>query len=227
MTHRTATLIAALVLATLGGSMRADEPAPPRTYTRLAPGGRYLFVMLAPMPAEAEAQFAGTAADSIRALRLRYARSGLYANDGSAAPLWTVDWYAAGIDVSSDGVHLIRHGPWASATSDEALSFFADGRLLRSYRISELVDNERHLRHTVSHFFWEEESRFDDARSEYALTTVDGNRFVFDVRTGAIVSESRPGHIVELVRDAILAVLALALAAWLLVRRRRERPAPA
>ena len=73
----------------------------------------------------------------------------------------------------------------------EALSFFASGRLLRTYQIGELVDAPGQLPRSVSHFQWREEGRLDDARSEYTLRTLDGNRFVFDVRTGAVVSESR------------------------------------
>ena len=37
-----------------------------------------------------------------------------------------------------------------------------------------------------------ESDQFDDARLEYTLTTTDGNRFVFDARTGAMLSKFRP-----------------------------------
>src|SRR4051794_14359391 len=32
----------------------------------------------------------------------RYTRSGMYRNDGSGVPLWTVDWYATRVDPSPD-----------------------------------------------------------------------------------------------------------------------------
>ncbi|MFQ5932993.1 MAG: hypothetical protein ACE5MM_11350, partial [Nitrospiraceae bacterium] len=35
---------------------------------------------------------------------LDYPASGLYHNDGSTTQLWTVDWYAHNVDVSSDGI---------------------------------------------------------------------------------------------------------------------------
>ncbi|CAN0331210.1 unnamed protein product, partial [Phaeothamnion confervicola] len=122
----------------------------------------------------------------------------------TSKPLWTVDWYAHGVDVASDGVHIIRGGPWPYLPSDrpaptdealatEAVSFFASGRLVRTYSIGELVDRPDRLPRSVSHFLWIREANFDDERLEYTLATHDGNRFVFDARTGAIISRSRVG----------------------------------
>jgi hypothetical protein len=128
-----------------------------------------------------------------RGIRRAYSQSGMYRNDGSLVPLWTVDWYAFKVDIASDGVHLIRHGPWATFTHEEAISFFANGQLLRTHLIQELVDDDTKLRRSVSHFLWREDGRFDDAAFSYALKTKDGNRFVFDARTGEIVSAPRAG----------------------------------
>ena len=155
-----------------------------------------------------------------------YTLSGLYRDDGSAEPLWTVNWYAHGVEVASDGVHLVRHGPFAASTDQEALSFFADGRLLRTYLIRELVDNPLLLKRTASHFFWQKDGRFEDPRLEYTLTTHDGNRFVFDVRTGAIVSVYRPARTAVGVTVAVLGVVVMGVVVLgLLVWRRRAAPA--
>jgi hypothetical protein len=157
---------------------RADSPAPPQSYELLAPGGKYVFVMIAP---GAGAQGVGRA----------FPQSGMYRNGGSVEPLWTVGWYARNVEVASDGIHLVRHGPWASSVHDEAISFFANGNLLRTFPIRELVDDTAKLERSVSHFLWREGGQLDDAGLSYALKTKDGNRFLFDVRTGTIVSEFR------------------------------------
>ena len=196
--------LTALITLTAGSSAFADSPARPHSYKRITPGGEYVFVMVAAKPVEADTQgWNEETAAGIREIRRTYARSGLYRNDGSAEPLWTVDWYAHGVTVASDGVHLIRYGPWAvlsrpreeppsgAALEQEALSFFGNGELLRTYSIGELVDDPGRLSRSVAHFDWMAEGRFDDPLSEYTLTTLDGNRFVFDVRTGGIVSEFR------------------------------------
>ena len=43
-------------------------------------------------------------------LRANYPCSGLYRNDGSDKPIWTVNWYALRVFVHPDGKHLVRMG---------------------------------------------------------------------------------------------------------------------
>jgi hypothetical protein len=185
-------VVALVAVAAFGASSPAfaDSPVPPISYKRVSPGGGYVFVMMG------DPRFDSWGNDPVaRQLRQTYSASGLYRNDGSTEPLWTVDWYAHKVDVASDGVHLVRHGPWAMATSDEAVSFFANGQLVRSYIVNWLVDDKSKLSRSVSqHFTWELSSQLDDARLEYSLQTVDGNTFTFDVSTGQIVSENRPSR---------------------------------
>jgi hypothetical protein len=148
--------------------------------------------MISPLPAEVDGdRWLSGPAGEVRAVRSTYPRSGMYRNDGSITPLWTVDWYAKRVDVASDGVHLVRHGPWASRTTDEALTVFANGAALRGYRVNELVDLPFLLPHSVSHFDWVDTEGFDDANMRYRVKTLDGNSFVFDVKSGQILSSSR------------------------------------
>jgi len=205
-----------------GSPARADIPLPPYSYRHVSPDGLHVFVMIAPVPTEEDPEgWSEEMADGIREIRRLYTRSGLYQSDGSAEPLWTVDWYAHSVEVASDGVHLIRHGPWASSTGQEALSFFAEGRLLRTYQIRELVDLSLMLRRTASHFFWKKRGRFDDARLEYSLETMDGNRFVFDVRTGEVVSAHRPARAILVGAHVVVGALVIVILARVVVRRRR------
>jgi hypothetical protein len=186
-------LIGLFTLAALmhGRPAPADSPARPRPYKVVSPGGKYVLVMLSPPSFDQGAAYwIEPVAKEIRDIRRTYRQSGLYRNDGSRVPLWTVDWYADGVYVAPDGIHLVRFGPWPVSLDEEAVSFFANGRLLHSYQIDELVDDPRQLPHSVSHFQWCKDSHFDDQRLEYTAWTHDGNRVVFDVRTGEIISKA-------------------------------------
>jgi hypothetical protein len=103
--------LAWLALALLAGGTRASSPAPPYSYRKPSPDGRYVFVMLSPLPPEADTErWTGARADEIREVRRTYAASGLYRNDDPLKPLWTVTgyWPEGGVEVASDGVHLLR-----------------------------------------------------------------------------------------------------------------------
>lgn len=210
----------------LAASARADSVSPPISYTKPSADGRFLFAMIAPGTIEAEVlRWNDQKAAEIRAIRQTYVQSGLYRNDGSNTPLWTVNWYAYDVDVASDGVHLVRHGPWASNLEQEAFSFFASGRLVRTVAISELVDLKFLLPHSVSHFGWAEEARLENETMHYIVRTGDGNSFIFDVRNGSIIQESRHARI-KLWGGTFALVVVLALIA-LVVRRRRASRLPA
>jgi hypothetical protein len=205
----------------------ADSPARPRSYKEVAPGGKYVFVMIAPGTVEDEVRrWNEETAGGIREIRRVYTRSGMYRNDGSAEPLWTVDWYARGVHLTPDGVHLIRPGPWAWLRDDktpdldcEAVSFFAHGRLHRTYRVGELVDDPGRFERSVSHYRWRQEGQVS-GEFEFTITTLDGNRFLFDVRTGEIVSASRVGRVSWWGWWVALGVVAAAAAVWFVWQRR-------
>ncbi|OPY01258.1 MAG: hypothetical protein A4E60_01800 [Syntrophorhabdus sp. PtaB.Bin047] len=158
----------------------ADTPAPPRDYAKETEDGQYIFIMLAPperwVSKDAE-------------LRKTYKTSGLYRNDGSTTPLWTVYWYSFSVYPSSDGRHIVRMGPWASSVDQLALAFYEDGKELKSYRIRDLVKNQLKLKHTVSHFFWQKELKFNDKENTILIKTHDDQTYLFSVKTGEIQKE--------------------------------------
>src|SRR5262249_9103217 len=124
--------------------------APRSSYKMLAPGGKYVFVMISPKTIDQDADsVGGDRAAEIREIRASYSVSGLYRNDGSRTPLWTVDWYSYEVYPASDAVHLVRPGLsrlWSSAGPDDiAVEFYAAGKLLCSYKVRELVDIPRLL----------------------------------------------------------------------------------
>jgi hypothetical protein len=204
---------------------RADSPAPPFSYTKPSPDGRFLFVMIPRGTLDDEMRHWNEETKAkIRAIRQTYSQSGLYRNDGSSTPLWTVDWYAYDVEVASDGIHLVRDGPWASRADQEAFSLFANGKLVRSYAISELIDLKFLLPHSVSHFRWSDGGRLDDATLRYAVSTKDGNSFVFDVTNGSLVQQTRHARVLKCVGVVGTPVVSIGLIA--LARRRKTVRAP-
>ena len=185
-------LIFACLIA-LSSSVHADSPGVPSTYKTESEDGQYVFVMLSPLDEEAELQIWNEEIGAeISGIRQLYSKSGLYLSDESSAPLWTVDWYADSVVPFSDGVHLVREGPWATSGRSEGVSFFASGELLKSYSVSDLVFASWAMPHSVSHFFWRKETTIDDEGLSYHVLTLHGERIHFDARTGDIVRSFSP-----------------------------------
>ncbi len=185
-----------------------DSERDPYSYVTQSADGKYLFVMLAPDGPEP------IFGDELKSI---FPASGMYLNDVSRTPLWTVDWYASSVVVLSDGVHVVRWGPWAERLSDEALTFFANGKELRSYRISDLVDTSFGLERTVSHFFWQrgDSAEFNENNHTFSLITVSDEKYNFDYTTGEMISARRPLR-------AFMVLVAIA-GLFLLLRRFRAR----
>jgi len=200
-------IVLLFVVFALARNACADSVADPDSYIIVSSNHKYVFVMLSPLSVEAEAALWNEKkANEVQAIRKKYKQSGLYLNDGSTNPLWTVDWYGSVVPYS-DGVHLIRIGPPASTSQQEAISFFANGRLLKSYKIRELVDFPLLTHYTESHLTWRSDTSLDDRNKRYHLRTVLGESYTFDITTGQMVSSFR-------LPRWILAALLIALAWW-------------
>ena len=159
-------------------------------------------------------------ADDPLKLRQKYPKNGLYRNDDQRELLWSVDWLAPreGIFLAEDGVHLIRWETWphfpdrGHHLGREAVSFHANGKLLRSYRVNDLIDNPLALPHTERGYEWERRSEFQDVFT-FKLTTHDGNVFTFDIRTGEMLSSHRPWR--WLFGSGVIGLLCLGVVIWL------------
>ena len=189
--------IAAVILALLLWPALADAimTMPPMTYTKTTPDEKYLFVMIAPHTMEEEASFWIEAkAAEIRAIRETYPESGLYRNDGSSTPLWTVDWYAGDVILLSDGVHMVRESVWVRSPDEPIVSFFANGELLKSYTVSDVVPFPETLEPGQwGHLSWWDSppEYLADAR-QYEIQAKQDGYYLFDVTTGEIIEERHP-----------------------------------
>jgi hypothetical protein len=191
-------LIGLLVMLVLGPiSVFADSVAPPRSYIVFSPNHEYIFVMIAPLTPEQEAAgYEERYAAQIRKIRQTYHVSGLYRNNGATSPLWTVDWYAYHVEIASNGIHLVRSSSVAMTPNDEAIVFFANGHIIRSYSVADLVDLSWFMPRSVSHVLWRADGRLDTTAMTYTIWTKHGERLVFDVTTGRMTQAWRPVRLI-------------------------------
>jgi len=160
-----------------------DRPVPEFDYIQEVGEGQFVFVMLS---IEDDPSYGVGTAVQDENIRRQYSQSGLYRNDGSIKPVWTVDWYAFQVTISLDGKYLVRWGPWPSSENyDElAIAFYKNGREMRRYAVKDLVAAPESLPHTVSHYFWEKDTSFDPTTNVLHLETENGEEYDFDITTG-------------------------------------------
>ncbi len=212
------TIFAIVVSMLTGISALADMPAPQYSYKIPTSDGQYLFVMISPSKGadmSAASMWKNLSSSELQKIRNTYTRSGLYPNDGTSSPSWTIDWYAKGVQPLSDGIHLVRPGQWAGSYTSEAVAFFANGKLTRSYAVSELVANPEDMPHTVSHFTWRAYEKLNDREKRYTIVTKEKKHYIFDVATGEIIfSGVAPGEVLPTGAALDLAMSATSFGAY-------------
>jgi hypothetical protein len=202
-------------MALLNVPVWADKPVPPHSYLIKSSDNRFIFVMLSPKKEDDDNLRPEEKRQESLRIREHYNISGLYLNDESNTPVWSVSWYSSSIILASDGIHLIRQGPWTSSLSDEALTFFANGKELKSYQVKDFVDSAVLLPHTVSHFKWEKSVALNEKERTLTLVTLYNDEYIFDITTGDITSSHRLSRIIILAAFGVFAcVLVLVTLAW-------------
>ena len=199
-------------------------------YRIVSSDGKYVFVMLTDYGGKEYGHY-------------DYPSNGLYLNDGSKTPLWTVDWVAYA-HLPADGVHVVKQAWLPDGYDGEAITFFAYGKPIKTYSIRDLIDLPSLLPHSISSYRWNsgftryegepntpimfvdqgngytsKSVTFDERAHTMSLRTFQGNVFVFDVNTGEILEAHRP------VRTTLLISLVIGLIAYsLYVARTSKRP---
>lgn len=168
----------------------ADKPAPEFDYVQEVAGGKFVFVMLS-IDEDPTAYGQGGAVQN-EEIRRQYPQSGLYKNDDSTTPVWTVDWYAFETAISLDGRYLVRWGPWPfHGNYDElAVAFYKNGRKIRQYAVRDLVADPESLPTSISHYMWAKERSFEATTNLLHLETYNGEQYDFDVTTGKKLTEA-------------------------------------
>jgi hypothetical protein len=222
-------IIVLLVLAIFPGETLADQEGSGFSYRAHTADRRHVFVML-----NREDPAAPEDKDEMFPL------SGMYLNDGTASPLWTVEW-GGSVYLPNGGEYIVKRGRWARYSGtygEEAFTFYSRNQPLRSYSAKELVDFPWLLSHTASHYTLTVEEcenspgdgsilrvggseypnngsvRFDEGSRTMAVRTQLGDWLVFDLANGEMVSASRPARMI------CIAAFTFFLAAYLFFRYR-------
>ena len=214
-------VLALIAMTMFVASVSGYSPRRPFSYKSLSPDGHFVFVMIGSHSAEEEPKhWIDPRSAEIKAIRDKWTTSGMYRNDGSTTPLWTVDWYSYEVDVPPGGEYVIRYrSEGLERNPGPALGFYRNGELVRGYEIAELMS----LPFLANRGSWVSEHRLSDDSRTVTVETEAGDRYVFDVQTGEMLERFRPIRYV-VVSTVVLGVLGLVW--WFRRRRRRRVPAP-
>ena len=185
------------------------------SYKQETSDGKYVFVMLAPKK-KADGSPLNTS-DNEKSLEIesRYFSSGLYLINDSSKPLWTVDWYSYKTFISSDGNYSVKKGQNYLYSTDEAISFYGTNNLIKTYKISDILDVAPIL---PAPFLldWDDEIFVNEQENTLTVKTLTFDTIVFDMKTGEEISSIRP------IRFIICGVLGFASAMVLLYFGKRK-----
>lgn len=210
-------VISTLLLASLSASqVRADSIVFPYSWVKPTTDGRHQFVMIAPEPHRQIESYAERDAK----LRATYKQSGLYRKGETESPLYAVDWYSYGVNLSNDGRYAVLIGTCyrEAALESRALAFYDKGVLLREYDVGDFMVTTFGLPHSVTMVDWLYESDFDWSHDELSIRTNHLSTFRFDATTGEVISSFRWDYVVLAGLGALFGV-----ASWRTWRKWRDR----
>lgn len=149
-------------------------------------------------------------------IRKKYPESGLYTSSNSPQLLWKIDlydtesWYL----VSDDGEHLVVVKDNIIGIKEEksiegnpqvkeivksvpdmgqvVLTFYSFGKLIRSYKAIELIEENNLLKTTSYDFMWSDKRVLNEKEKTLSITKKDGENIVFDIANGDIQSGKLP-----------------------------------
>ncbi len=151
----------------------------------------------------------------------KYKQSGMYLNDGSTTPLWTLNWRNS-IYLPNDGKHIIRLGRlnYSATYREEGFTFIAEGKVLNTYQTKDLITFPFLLPHHSNgydiHYSrlapnlpndgvlmkvdngagypLNSGATFDSEKKTMQIETFHGDKYLFDFTTGNIISSFRPSR---------------------------------
>lgn len=169
------------------------------SWREVSQDGRYVLVMISPDITEVNWLSHWPSKQSeVREIRAKYTTSGLYRNDGSTEPLWTLPYHLPvyEIYVSPNGQRvLIVQEDWGHTISnipgggslffydkDGEIASYQDHELTWCWLLKGLANN------LMGRNFAEcDQAHFDSEALTYTIKTSQSEEFVFDVTTGKII----------------------------------------
>ena len=120
--------------------------------------------------------------------------------EGELKELWRLEgsYHYEGY-ISNDGRYLVGLGPRGGDDtekySDQAIAFYDRGKLLKDYRVNELIKDVTKLEHSVSHYQWKPEKQTEPTgfhpfweQTSFHLVMVDKTAYNFETATGKITA---------------------------------------
>jgi hypothetical protein len=155
--------------------------------------GKFLLVMLYPPE---------NTGNKDNPLNKAYPQSGLYPNDGSNQPLWTLDQPFEGqMFLSADG-NFLANIVFPAVRKGDGIRFYHKGKLLRAYKVEELARADS-IQDACPSCLWSGNVSFHDADEILKVESRDGRNWRFKLRTGKVVVADNPQNpLVDLVAQA-------------------------
>jgi hypothetical protein len=162
-------------------ALRADM-APLVSTKKVLGNGKFLLVMLFPPE---------NTLNKENLLNKTYPQSGLYPNDGSNKPLWTLDHPFQGqVFVSADG-DFLANVVFPAEPKGDGVRFYHKGKLLRAYKVEELARPDS-IQNACPSCLWSENVGYDAAAEILTVMSRDGRNWRFELRTGKAMVPDNP-----------------------------------
>ena len=185
----------------------------PRSWKAVSPNSRFVFVSIASVSLNEE--LAAIRSEKLRhntnttitlddlianarQIRSMYSVSGMYRNDGSTTPLWTIKRWVSVAYVACDGKHIVVPGSWTrEPQGDYVAQFIANGKTVRDATILDIFC--QFVVHRIVDGRVPEciNTSFDPVALRYTVVTDFGDTTVFDARTGSVIFDSLLKNTIE------------------------------
>jgi hypothetical protein len=203
------TVLLTMIFMLMPAAVFADSEVAPHSYKEAVANNKFVFVMIYPGSPEVKTEDGKV-----------YTRTGLYKNDNSIEPLWTIEGYSHKVFISSDGNYAAKLGPWprlglggSRDLNQLVVVFYDKGKLTKEYYIKDLVVDASKLQKSVSHFVFNKELSFNEEENIIRLETEDGSSYVFDMSTGEIVESQRGANVFKsIIYSAVLFAIIVVVA---------------
>lgn len=116
-------------------------------------------------------------------------------SEGDFEEIWRVEgWHASEGYLADDGQHFARIGTWPvdqQGHTDLLIAFYDRGKLLKEYRVGDLIKKPELLENSVSHYQWRPEIQTKPnglvGDKAFHLVLIDKTTYHFDITTGNIL----------------------------------------
>ena len=121
----------------------------------------------------------------------------------------TGDFRSMTVLIGDDGKNLVMIDDYSESepeSNPEVLQFYLDGKKVKSYKLSDLIEDKQKIEQTVSHFMWLDKpfliKKFTISDAKLSLKTIEQKSFTFDINTGEISEQKSDTELEEKVKKS-------------------------